>query len=118
METTLASATAQTLAAATATTVFDAQLAGYSKVTLALKNPGANDVTAVTWEEGAGDILADNTTVAAQVLDTLDAGESAVIVLTGNDIPSRLRVKLTSSSGTTYDISVKGERPDADLIPS
>lgn len=117
MEITIKSLRAQALAAATETTVFDGYLAGYEKVTVAIENPGAEDITAVKWNEGAGDILADNTVVAAAVLDSLDAGEKSVTVLTGSDIPSRLQIKLTSTNGTTYHLVVKGESKAADLFP-
>lgn len=107
------------LAAATATAVLDLDsLHQYDRLSVGIENPGANDVTAALWEEGVGDILADNGTVAAEVLDHLDAGEKSVVTLTGDDIPSRLKVTLTSSSGTSVNLVVKGNLKSADLFPS
>lgn len=108
---------ALTLAAATATPLADLELAEYSRVTVAIKNSGAADVTAVTWEEGAGTIKANNGTLSAAALDNLDAGESSVTTLTGDDIPSRLAIGLTSSSGTSVEIVVKGVLKSAALFP-
>lgn len=106
------------LAAATATPVLDLDsLYQYDRLTVAIENAGANDVTAALWEEGAGDILSDNATVAAEVLDHLDTGEKAVTTLTREDIPSRLKVTLTSSSGTSVNLVVKGNLKGADLFP-
>lgn len=109
--------TTKTLAAATATDLFNLELAQYDRITIAISNTGANDVTALTWNEGAGNLLADNATVAAAALDHLDTGETAVVKLSGSDIPSQVKPTAESTSGTTLSIVVKGVLKGAAIIP-
>lgn len=105
-----------TLAATVATDIFNLSLAQYERVTIAMQ-AGAADVTAAVWGEGAGSLFADNAAVAAAVLDSLDAGETAVVKLAGEDIPSQIKVTLTSLSGSTVAVVVKGVLKGAAIIP-
>ena len=114
----LAKRSAVALAAATPVTLFDVQLLGqYDRVTVAIKNNGANPINTTAWNVGSGDILDDDTTTGGAVTAQLAAGQSAVITLTGDDIPARLQAILTSTLGTNVDIEVKANLPSADLIP-
>lgn len=113
----LAKRSAVALAAATPVTLFDVQLLGqYDRVTVAIKNNGANPIT-TAWNVGSGDILVDDTTTGTAVNGQLTAGASAVVTLTGDDIPARLQAILTSTLGTNVDVEVKANLPSADLIP-
>lgn len=118
MEITLLSTLALALAAATATPIADLEgLGQYEKITVAIENTGSNDVTALVWGEGAGEIYADNGTLGAAALGNLDAGESSVTTLTGDDIPSKLKLTATSTSGTTLKIHIVGVAKAAKLFP-
>jgi hypothetical protein len=114
----LAKRTAVALAAATPVTLFDVQLLGqYDRVTVAIRNNGANPINTTAWNVGSGDILDDDTTTGTAVNGQLTAGASAVVTLTGDDIPARLQAILTSTLGTNLDIEVKANLPSADLLP-
>lgn len=109
--------TTATLAAATAADLCTLELAQYERVTIALSNTGANDVTALAWSEGAGTVTANNQTIANEVLNNLGSGEQAVVKLSGSDIPSKLVINATSTSGTTVAIVVKATLPGAAILP-
>jgi hypothetical protein len=109
------------LAAATATTVFEADLSQYERVDIGLENTGANPVTAATWEQGVANgsssVLDDDATHAGVVQAALVAGGKSLTTLTGDDVPSRLKVRLTSNLGTDVKVVVRGRLKAASLLP-
>lgn len=115
--------TTLTLAAATLRTVIDSiDLTAYERVDIAMENTGSNDVTAATWKGGVSDghttIGANDNTQATAVVDALTAGGKSVTTLTGSDIPAKLAVTLTSSSGSTVKVLVTGCMKASELFPT
>ena len=74
-------------------------------------------MTAATWQRGPGTLLANDADTAADVLNNLGVGETAVVELSGEDVPSQLKCTLTSASGTTVSVLIKAAYKAAALIP-
>lgn len=110
--------TTLTLAATVAQDAFNLALAQFERVTIALQNTGgSNDVTAVTWKRGAETLLSNDAETAAEVLSNLGVGETAVVELSGDDVPSQLKCTLTSASGTTVAVLIKATHKGAAIFP-
>jgi hypothetical protein len=112
-----------TLAAATATTILDdIDLSAYERVDIAVENTGANAVTAATWQSGVSDghstVRSNDATQATAVQSALTSGGKSLTTLTDSDVPARLKVTATSSSGTTLTVIVTGRTKATDLFPT
>jgi hypothetical protein len=110
--------TTLTLAAATEGTAFNLNLSQFERVTVALKNTGgSNDVTAATWQRGADTLVANDPAIAAELVSNLAVGETALVELAGDDVPSQLKCTLTSTSGTTVAVLIKATNKASALFP-